>query len=92
MHNVTIMLGCNSYVRCLLIDFSKTFDTVRHSLILAKLGTLDIPPTILNWIVHFLTVHFFFLSQVTTGSDSTVSGFYPITQGQVGLLVQLYRS
>ena len=52
MHHVTLMLECNSYVRCLLIDFSKAFDTVRHSLVLAKLSSLDIPPVILNWTSH----------------------------------------
>jgi len=39
--------------------------------------TLDIPPAILNWIVHFLTGR----TEVTKGSDSTLSGFHAITQG-----------
>jgi len=76
MHHVMLMLESNSYVRCLLIDCSKAFDTVRHSLVLAKLSTLDIPPAILNWIVHFLTGR----TQVTKGPDRTLSGFLPITQ------------
>jgi len=76
MHNFTLMLECNSYVRHLLIDFSKAFDTVRHSSALAKLSTLDIPPAILDWIVHFLTDR----TQVNKGSDCTLSGFHPITQ------------
>jgi len=71
-----LMLECNSYVRCLLIDTTKAFDTVRHSLVLAKLSTLDIPPAILNWIVHFLTGR----TQATKDSDSTLFGFHPITQ------------
>ena len=76
MHHVTLMLESNLYVRCLLIDFSKAFDTVRHSLVVAKLSTLDIPPAILNWIVHFLSGR----TQVTKGPDGTLSGFLPITQ------------
>ena len=60
----------------MLIDVSKAFDTVRHSLVLSKLSTLDIPPAILNWIVHFLTGR----TQITKGPDSTLSGFLSITQ------------
>jgi len=30
MHNVTIMLESNNYVRCLMTDFSTAFDTVDH--------------------------------------------------------------
>ena len=45
---INLMLERNSYVRCLLLDFTKAFDTVRHSLVLAKLSTLDIPSAILN--------------------------------------------
>jgi len=51
-----------------------TFDTVIHLLWLNS--TLDIPPAILNWIVHFLTGR----TQVTKISDSTLCGFHPITQ------------
>ena len=76
MHNFTLMLECNSYVRHLQVDFSKAFDTVRHSLALAKLSALDIPPAILDWIVHFLTDR----TQVNNCLDSTLSGFHPITQ------------
>ena len=53
--SVTLMLESNSYVRCLLVDFSKAFDVVRHALVLGKLSTLGLPSPILNWIVHFLT-------------------------------------
>ena len=30
LHHVTLLLETNEYVRCLLIDFSKAFDTVNH--------------------------------------------------------------
>jgi len=43
------------YVRCLLIDFSKAFDIVKHTIILSKLGALDLPSSVLNWIIAFLT-------------------------------------
>jgi len=40
--------------QCLLIDFAKAFDVVRHSILLTKLSALDIPP-ILNCIIAFLS-------------------------------------
>ena len=31
IHHATLMIENNSYVRCLLIDFSKAFDVVKHA-------------------------------------------------------------
>jgi len=56
MHHATLMLENNSYVRCLLIDFSKAFDIVRHTIILSKLSALDLPSSVLNWIIAFLLI------------------------------------
>ena len=36
MHHVTRLLEDNSYVRCLLIDFSKAFDVVDHGILVSK--------------------------------------------------------
>jgi len=36
------------------LDFSKAFDTVRHSTLADKLSRLDIPDCIYNWLVEFL--------------------------------------
>jgi len=36
MHHVTRLLEENSYVRCLIIDFSKAFDVVRHDVLGSK--------------------------------------------------------
>ena len=55
MHHMTILLETNDYVRCLLVDFSKEFDTVSHVLLIRKLQKLDIPPFVINWIINFLT-------------------------------------
>jgi hypothetical protein len=52
---VTRMLDSNEYVRCMLVDFSKAFDTVNHVIIIKKLNLLDIPPSIKNWVIAFLT-------------------------------------
>ena len=41
MHHVTAMLEKCDYVRCLLIDFSRAFDTVDHAILLSKLTRLN---------------------------------------------------
>ena len=55
MHNVTSMLESNNYVRCLMIDFSKAFDTVDHIVLVKKLQMLGLPANIFNWLISFLT-------------------------------------
>ena len=55
LHHVTLLLETNDYVWCLLVDFSKAFDTVNHFILIEKLLKLDIPPIVINWIIHFLT-------------------------------------
>jgi len=42
------------YVRCLLLDFSKAFDTADHLILLNKLHSYHLPGNILSWIVSFL--------------------------------------
>jgi len=54
MHRVTKMLEQNAYVRCLLIDFSKAFDSVDHVVLLSKLAQLNLPSYVVNWICSFL--------------------------------------
>ena len=49
------MLETNSYVRCLLVDFSKAFDTVDHVVLIDKLDKLKLPSFIHNWLISFLT-------------------------------------
>ena len=73
------MLENNSYIRCLFIDFSKAFDVVRHSILLSKISSLNIPPMALNWIIAFLTGH----SQVCKTSDGRFSDPQPITSSIV---------
>ena len=45
---------CNA-VRQFAMDFSKAFDTVKHSLLFSKLKLLSLNPYILNWYPTFLT-------------------------------------
>jgi len=49
------MLETNTYVRCILIDYSKAFDTINHKILFAKLRTLTISQLIIQWIMNFLT-------------------------------------
>ena len=52
---VTDMLRTNTYARVFALDFSKAFDSVRHSSLTSKLSMLEIPDTIYNWIIEFLS-------------------------------------
>jgi hypothetical protein len=52
---LTSRLEYTDYVRCHLVDFSKAFDTVSHPVVKLKLNMLDIPGSIENSIISFLT-------------------------------------
>jgi len=53
LQTITNMLLTNPYVTVISSDFSKAFDTVRHSTLLEKISFLDIPDHVYNWIVDF---------------------------------------
>ena len=42
-------------MRCLLIDFSKAFDSVDHLIVINKLKALNIADNIIYWVASFLT-------------------------------------
>ena len=42
-------------MRCLLIDFSKAFDSVDHLTLVSRLKVLNIADNIIQWVVSFLT-------------------------------------
>jgi len=54
-HQLTKMLENNDYVRCLMVDFSKAFDTVDHVILLHKLSRLNVPSFVINWICSYLS-------------------------------------
>ena len=54
-HQTSLYLENHDYVRCVLIDFSKAFDTVNHSILIEKLKSLKLPTFIHGWILNFLT-------------------------------------
>jgi len=41
------------YVHLIALDFSKAFDTVRHSTLLSKIADLQIDDQLYNWLVDF---------------------------------------
>ena len=55
LHHVSFMLERCSYVRCLMVDFSKAFDLVDHPILLNKLASLGLPDRAINWIISYLT-------------------------------------
>ena len=46
--------GTGSTVRTALLDFRKAFDLVDHHILVAKLLSLGVKPTVVNWVIDFL--------------------------------------
>ena len=57
LHSVINLLSSEPYVIVISLDFSKAFDTVRHSSLLHKLAQLDLPDNIYNWLNDFFDHH-----------------------------------
>ena len=57
LQTVCELLVTNPYVVIITLDFSKAFDTVRHSSLTEKMAKLDMPDFVYNWIVSFLDGH-----------------------------------
>ena len=47
--------GTGSTIRVLLCDYSKAFDLIDHRLLVNKIKQLDIPNSVINWVISFLT-------------------------------------
>ena len=54
LHHLTHLLQEHEYVHVIALDFSKAFDTVRHSSLLTKLSNLPLPDSLYNWIIDYL--------------------------------------
>ena len=54
-HKVSLLLETNSYVRCLLVDFSKAFDIVDRHILASKLTLLQLPYFVIAWVLAFLS-------------------------------------
>ena len=46
--------GTGSTVRTALLDFRKAFDLVDHHILVGKLLSLGVKPTVVNWVTDFL--------------------------------------
>jgi len=57
LQTVTSLLQSNPFVVVISLDFSKAFDTVRHSGLLTKMAELDLPAVVYNWLVAFFAGH-----------------------------------
>src|SRR6218665_3317249 len=81
----TSLLKHESYVSLFSFDFSKAFNTVRHSALAGKLSRIDIPDEVYNYIICFLngrshvTSYAGLMSSITYINASVVhgSGFGP---------------
>ena len=67
------MLQEYPYVHVISLDFSKAFDTVRHSSLVQKLSQFRIPNPVHNWFVNFLSGR-----SHCTKFQSTISGLLNI--------------
>jgi len=54
-HRIHTLLETNRYVRCVLIDFSKAFDTVDHAIHIPKRFSQQVPPSVIKCILSFLS-------------------------------------
>ena len=52
--NLTDLLRDNKFVHLIALDFTKAFDTVRHSYLAEQLAELQIPDCLYNWIIAYL--------------------------------------
>jgi len=57
LYTITQLLSQHDYVTVLALDFSKTFDSVRHSTLFNKLVRLYIPDHVYNWLVEYFQGH-----------------------------------
>ena len=54
-HHISDTLSIHTHVHVISLDFSKAFDTARHSSLASKLATLPLPDCIYNWLLNFLS-------------------------------------
>jgi Reverse transcriptase (RNA-dependent DNA polymerase) len=70
LQTISDMLTDYPYVHVFALDFSKAFDTVRHSTLLEKLAKLDLPDEVYNWMKDFFDGHSHFTQFVGSVSSS----------------------
>jgi hypothetical protein len=68
------MLATSSFVRVIVLDFSKAFDSIKHSTLIEKYADLELPHSIHDWLVDFFTGR-----QHCTKYDGLLSSLKPIS-------------
>jgi len=54
LHQITTLLLTYPYVHLIALDFTKAFDTVRHSTLMQKCAEFPMEDCIYNWLINFL--------------------------------------
>lgn len=76
LNSVINLLASEPYVIVISLDFSKAFDTVRHSSLLQKFAQLGLPDCIYNWLADYFNNHShctFFRNQQSSFLDINAS-------------------
>ena len=55
--SITYLIATHPYVIVYALDFSKAFDSVRHSAVLNKFCRMNLPDNVYNWIENFFREH-----------------------------------
>lgn len=73
VHKISLLLQDHEYVHLIGLDFSKAFDSVRHSTLIQKLAQFPIPACVHNWFIEYLDSR-----QHCTKFNSIISAFLEI--------------
>ena len=73
LQKITVLLETNEFVQLIGLDFSKAFDSVRHSTLIEKITPFPLPNFIPNWLVEYLDSH-----SHRTKFQSTISEVFKI--------------
>src|SRR6218665_1789694 len=77
LQQLTSMLEKNDYVLVVSTDFTKAFDSVRHSTLMQKMAVIDLPDNIYNWIANYFEQR----GHVTTSSQLSPSSMPVLSRG-----------
>ena len=69
--------GSGATVRAILFDYRKAFDFIDHNILIDKLCKLDLPRSVVNWIIELLTDRFQRIKQ----ADSCYSEWGSVPSG-----------
>jgi len=93
LNSVTNLLDTEPYVIVISLDFSKAFDTLRHSTLLHKLAQLQLPDHIYNWLNDFFSNNShcnMFDNQQSSLLDITASIIQGSAIGPAALMLEIW--